>query len=113
MGQKLWQLTLSPAPGAAGHQVLCVTHLPQLAGFGDRHLRVEKVVRGGRTVTRVTALEEAARVEELAQMLGGGGDAHRESARAILDQVRRAKAPQVVGWSDSRVVLGPQSSVRR
>ncbi|HHH40842.1 MAG TPA: DNA repair protein RecN, partial [Chloroflexi bacterium] len=54
VGQKLWQLTLPSAQGTAGHQVLCVTHLPQLAGFGDRHLKVEKVVREGRTVTQVT-----------------------------------------------------------
>lgn len=57
---------------AAGRQVLCITHLPQIAARADRHLVVEKAVQGGRTVSRVRALDTAAaRTEELARMLGG------------------------------------------
>ncbi|MBI1949131.1 MAG: DNA repair protein RecN [Deltaproteobacteria bacterium] len=57
---------------AAGRQVLCITHLPQIAARADRHLVVEKAVDAGRTVSRVRALEStAARTEELARMLGG------------------------------------------
>jgi DNA repair protein RecN (Recombination protein N) len=56
---------------AALGQVLCVTHLPQVAAQADRQLRVSKVVAGGSTHTRIEALDEAARVEELARMLGG------------------------------------------
>src|SRR5512135_3243548 len=50
VGHKLWAL-------AREHQVLCVTHLPQLAAFGDQHFRVSKVTLKGRTVTQVEALE--------------------------------------------------------
>lgn len=56
--------------GASG-QVLAVTHLPQVASYGDHHVRVEKQVQGGRTKVAVRALDTAQRVEELARMLGG------------------------------------------
>ncbi|MCC7070447.1 MAG: DNA repair protein RecN [Deltaproteobacteria bacterium] len=57
---------------ANGRQVLCITHLPQIAARADRHLVVEKVVEGGRTVSRVRALEgSSARTDELSRMLGG------------------------------------------
>ena len=52
-------------------QVLCVTHLPQIAAFADRHLAVRKQVARGRTLTDVDTLSEADRVEEVARMLGG------------------------------------------
>jgi len=53
------------------HQVFCVTHLPQIASLADRHLRVTKETDGTRTRTRVDDLDPAARVEEVARMLGG------------------------------------------
>lgn len=53
------------------HQVLCITHLPQIASFADRHLRVEKVVQGGRTITIVNSMEDSQRIQEIARMLGG------------------------------------------
>jgi DNA repair protein RecN (Recombination protein N) len=84
VGRKLWGL-------AETHQVLCITHLPQLAGFGDQHFKVEKEVAGERTVTRVRALTEAERVAELAQMLGGAGEKTRESAEEILQVVQSEK----------------------
>jgi DNA repair protein RecN (Recombination protein N) len=69
-------------------QVICITHLPQLAGFGNHHYRVEKQVQGGRTTTHVRPLEtEEQKVAELAQMLGGETTATRQSAREILSQV--------------------------
>src|SRR6185436_14015440 len=77
VGYKLWSL-------AEAHQVLCITHLPQLAGFGDQHFKVEKLITGDRTVTRVHALSDAERVAELAQMLGGEGEKTMESAEEIL-----------------------------
>ncbi len=94
VGKKLWGLTVKREDGAVPHQVLCVTHLPQLAGFGDLHLKVEKAVVEGRTVTRLTALEGAARVEELAQMLGASGGAVYRSAEEILAQVADYKRDQ-------------------
>jgi DNA repair protein RecN (Recombination protein N) len=53
------------------HQVVCVTHLPQIASFADRHHSVKKEVKAGRTVTVVDPLEKEARVDEIARMLGG------------------------------------------
>jgi len=52
-------------------QVLCVTHLPQVAARAASHYRVSKETRGGRAVSEVAPLDEAARVDELARMLGG------------------------------------------
>ncbi len=96
VGEKLWGLTSGAAAERPQRQVLCVTHLPQLAGFADQHLRVEKQVEqtdeGERTVTRVRFLEEAERAEELAQMLGGIGDAVHRSAREVLRQVGEYKS---------------------
>jgi len=54
-----------------GAQVLCVTHLPQVAALGSRHLRVSKLTDGKTTRTQITPLQGAARIEEVARMLGG------------------------------------------
>lgn len=54
------------------HQVLCVTHLPAIAARASRHLKVEKSVEGGRTRTRITPLENDARIAEIADMIAGG-----------------------------------------
>jgi DNA repair protein RecN (Recombination protein N) len=80
VGRKLWRLT-------PRHQVLCVTHLPQLAAYGDQHLHVEKAVEGKRTQTRVQKLEGNARISELAAMLGTLSETTRESAEEILNLV--------------------------
>lgn len=71
---------------AAHHQVLVVTHLPQVAAFARRHLRVVKHTRHGRTRTDLKVLDAAGRVGELADMLGGdiAPDAARTQAEALL-----------------------------
>jgi DNA repair protein RecN (Recombination protein N) len=71
---------------AARHQVLCVTHLPQIAAFADHHFAVRKAVERGRTVTEVRPLEARERVEELARMLGGERvtDAARRHAQEMM-----------------------------
>ncbi len=76
---------------SARRQVLCVTHLPQIAGFADQHLAVRKRVERGRTVTFVEALSEDGRIEELARMLGGETitGVAREHAREMLKQSLR------------------------
>jgi DNA repair protein RecN (Recombination protein N) len=80
---------------ASNHQVLCITHLPQIAAFADAHFRVRKLVVDGRTVTRVERLDADERVEELARMLGGKRvtDSAREHARALIDQARELGRP--------------------
>lgn len=68
------------------HQVLCVTHAPQIAALGRAHLRSEKQVSNGRTHSHLVALPPEDRVEEVARMLGGRTvtDAARHAARALL-----------------------------
>jgi len=56
---------------AAGNQVICVTHLPQIASFADHHYAIEKREVGGRSRTRIRRLEPAERTEEIARMLSG------------------------------------------
>jgi DNA repair protein RecN (Recombination protein N) len=56
---------------AARQQVLCITHLPQVASFADQHLRVEKQVRDGRTTTGILLLDQTERTSEIARMLAG------------------------------------------
>ncbi|MEK6194385.1 MAG: DNA repair protein RecN, partial [Deltaproteobacteria bacterium] len=53
------------------HQVICITHLPQIAKFGNAHYRISKQIRSGRTKTVIDRLDEKSRVSELARMLGG------------------------------------------
>jgi DNA repair protein RecN (Recombination protein N) len=67
-------------------QVMCITHLPQIAAYGNMHLSISKTVQKGRTVTRVDRLAPEARQEELARMIGGNdvSPAVRESAREML-----------------------------
>jgi DNA repair protein RecN (Recombination protein N) len=74
---------------ATRHQVLVITHLPQIAARGDRHLRISKATREGMATSDVARLHGEDRVIELARMLGGDGDAERALARALLgDGVR-------------------------
>ena len=77
VGEKLRRLA------EGGTQVLCITHQPQAAVWGQTHFRVSKAVEDGRTVTRIERLSPAARVGEVARMLGGG-DAALRHAEAML-----------------------------
>jgi DNA repair protein RecN (Recombination protein N) len=72
------------------HQVLCITHLPQIACFGDMHYRVEKMVAGERTATSIDALSEGNRLDEITRMLGGAEltEKTREHAREMLELSR-------------------------
>ncbi len=92
VGRSLWTL-------ARAHQVLCVTHLPQIAAHADAHYRIAKRERDGRTVTEITMLDRVAREAELAQMIGGpdGGEAAMASARELLDRAEAWRAGRVIG----------------
>jgi DNA repair protein RecN (Recombination protein N) len=82
VGEKLWQL-------GRRHEVLCVTHLPQLAAFSDQHFSVRKQVEGGRTTTQVRLLDDPGRLDELALMLGSQSEANRIAARETLTASRK------------------------
>ncbi|MBK7455921.1 MAG: DNA repair protein RecN [Anaerolineales bacterium] len=82
VGHKLWNLSRT-------HQVFCVTHLPQLAVFGDQHYQVQKLVDNGRTLTKVDKLEGEPRLLELSQMLGEVGEGTLRSAHELLQLARQ------------------------
>jgi len=91
VGRSLWTL-------ARDHQVLCVTHLAQIAAHADAHFQISKHAREGRTITEVTRLDREGRGVELAHMLAGlnGGPAALAGARELLDRAegwRRELAP--------------------
>jgi DNA repair protein RecN (Recombination protein N) len=87
VGQKLWSL-------ARHHQVFCVTHLPQLAAFGDQHFRVQKIIQGERTYTQVEELEGEQRLLELSQMLGEIGEGTLRSAHELLQLAHSLRTPE-------------------
>ncbi|MGB0386800.1 MAG: DNA repair protein RecN [Ardenticatenaceae bacterium] len=83
VGRKLYHL-------ADQRQVLCITHLPQLAAFGDRHFHIRKKIANDRTATQVTIMSEEERVNELAQMMGGG-NAALQAAAELCQQAQQLK----------------------
>ena len=76
----------------AAHQVICITHLPQIAAQANRHFRIEKHIEGEATVSSIFALDEEGAVEELARMLGGARitEAVRENAREMRREAKAA-----------------------
>jgi DNA repair protein RecN (Recombination protein N) len=85
VGEKLWQL-------GHAHQVFVITHLPQLAVFGDQHFQVQKVIEGNRTLTRVAKLSGEVRTLELAQMLGEVTEGTIRSAHDIQQSAQKVKS---------------------
>ena len=88
VGEKLWQL-------ARYHQVLCITHLPQLAALYDSHFHVRKVIEGDRTHTVVTRLEGDVSLHELASLLGADNEENLQAVKAMLheaDTYKKANA---------------------
>ncbi len=77
---------------ATRHQVLCVTHLPQVAAFASAHYHVAKRIAAGRTLTEIVRLTDEARVDELARMLGGrtATAASRDNATELLAEAGQA-----------------------
>ncbi|HEY4243856.1 MAG TPA: DNA repair protein RecN [Kofleriaceae bacterium] len=81
----------SPQGDETGRQVLCVTHLPQIAAYADHHFHVEKSEHAGRTETHVRKLTAAARKDELARMLGGSATSKaRAHAAELLADARKS-----------------------
>jgi len=100
VGNKLWALTPTAqkpdyAASVPQHQVICITHLPQIAVFGDAHFKIRKEVVGERTVTLVQELKDAARIEELAQMLGTTTATTRQNAEELLRETSEVKKKAV------------------
>jgi DNA repair protein RecN (Recombination protein N) len=94
---------------AAEAQVLCITHLPQIAAAADMHIRITKRIRGQRTATEVERLDDRARVEELARMIAGHSITAGvlASAEEMVRTRARAKGePNTKGESESRRAKG-------
>jgi DNA repair protein RecN (Recombination protein N) len=96
---------------ASHHQVLCITHLPQIASYADRHLTVRKEVVDNRTETKVRTMEGPERLEELSEMIGGHKvtDVTRAQAKELLDTAVtefREPAPERAG-------AGPETGASR
>ena len=84
VGRKLWTV-------AREHQVFCVTHLAQIASYGNQHFRVVKNILDGRTVSTTQELSPTERIDELATMLGGAvTEANRRSAAELIDRAQPA-----------------------
>ncbi|MBA3470647.1 MAG: DNA repair protein RecN [Herpetosiphonaceae bacterium] len=86
VGEKLWGIS-------DAHQVLCITHLPQIAAFGDQHFAIAKQVANGRTETSVRPLSDDERISEIAAMLDGTpiSEASRRSAAEMLERAANHK----------------------
>ena len=80
VGKKLWELSHQ-------HQVLCVTHLPQLAAYSGQHFHVEKDLQADRTITKVNQVQGQERVLELAHMLGSVSEGTLKSAQELIQSV--------------------------
>ena len=78
---------------AAGSQVLCISHLPQVAAMADTHLFIAKQIKAGRTNTSVKPLDETDKIKEISRMISGVEitDLTKEHARELLVQAARKK----------------------
>lgn len=74
-------------------QVICITHLPSIAAYADRHMLISKAVKGEKTYTSVTPLDENGRTKEIARIIGGneGDRIHLESAKLLLKEAAEYK----------------------
>ena len=84
VGEKLWQLSRN-------HQVLCITHLPQLAAFNDEHFHVSKRIENQRTLTQVEQLSPQRSLDALAQLLGSSDQENIQAANAMIAKAQKTK----------------------
>tara|TARA_Y100001968_G_C19283196_1_gene680301 strand:- start:691 stop:1053 length:363 start_codon:yes stop_codon:yes gene_type:complete len=84
IGKNLWELGVS-------HQVVCITHLPSIASYGDAHYRVTKQMSDDRTYTVVESLDSESRIEEIIAMLGSKGKSVRKTALGLIENANKEK----------------------
>jgi DNA repair protein RecN (Recombination protein N) len=87
-GRIAWVVGQNLREVALKHQIICITHLPQIASMGTKHFSVEKVVHKGHTETRIRSLNRDERVQEIAKLIGGKEitEASMKSARELLTE---------------------------
>ena len=84
IGEKLRHVSQS-------HQIICITHLPQIASYADQHLKVDKTTKSNRTIVTIETLSPNTRLEEVAEMIRGTEktDVTREQAKEMIDDARK------------------------
>lgn len=92
-GKTAWKVSEKMGILGQKHQLICITHLPQIAAMADTHFQIEKSVTKERTVTKIRELNEAESVEELARMLGGASITENvlNNAKEMKDLARKSK----------------------
>lgn len=90
-GKKSSESSLRDAASSPHHQVICITHLPQIAAYGDAHFKIHKEIIGERTLTKIEELNDSERVAEIANMLGTETATTRQNAQELLGEVKSIK----------------------
>lgn len=92
-GKTAWKVSEKLGTLAQSHQIICITHLPQIAAMADSHYKISKQAVKNKTVTDITQLNETETVDELARMLGSDEitDTVRENARELITTARKKK----------------------
>lgn len=92
-GQTAWKVAQKLGRLSADHQILCITHLPQIASMEEKHFLIEKTAENGRTTTHIRALDEEESSRELARMMGGERitETTLQSAREMKEMAREAR----------------------
>lgn len=92
-GKTAWKVSEKLAVISRAHQVICITHLPQIAAMADTHFVIEKITEGKNTFTQIRRLQKQEEVEELARLLGGDkpSESAYENARELKKQAAQAK----------------------
>ena len=92
-GKTAWKVSEKLGTLAKSHQILCITHLPQIAAMADASFKIVKQVVDNKTVTTITDMVQEDVVEELARMLGGENitNAVRENARELIKLAQEKK----------------------
>ena len=96
-GRTAWKVSEKLGALARAHQVLCITHLPQIAAMADTHFLIEKQTDGNTTATSIAKLDEQGITEELARLLGGDGlsEAALINAKELKEQASKIKQNQI------------------
>ena len=92
-GKTAWKVSQKMAVLGSGHQLICITHLPQIAAMADAHFMIEKSAKAGRSVTEIFELKEGKVIEEIARLLSGTKvtEAVISNARELKDLAAKTK----------------------
>ena len=85
-GKTAWKVSEKLGILGRTHQIICITHLPQIAAMADSHFEIEKHLQGTETITQIHVLKEHDSIRELARLLGGA-----EITPAVLENAKEMK----------------------